>query len=101
MRRLLVTAVATGLALLATPASAASTCSAELGIEAHGKHVVGDYVMATGHGGAWPPKQVGGTIAGIGAAMPGGPGPGFHFPNDFAPGASFCNDQAKSPGLHF
>ncbi len=30
----------------------------------------------------------------------GGPGPGFHFPDGVAPGASFCNDQARSPGVH-
>ena len=27
-------------------------------------------------------------------------GPGFHFPNGFSPGASFCLDQSQSPGTH-
>ena len=31
---------------------------------------------------------------------PGGPSPGFHFPNDIAPGASFCNSQSQAPGFH-
>lgn len=35
-----------------------------------------------------------------GAALPGGPGPGFHVPNGVAPGASFCNPQSQSPGVH-
>lgn len=101
-RRLLVAGAVTGLSLFAAPSYASvPTCSDELGIDAHGQHVVGDYVMGTGHGGPWPPVGVGDTIAGTGAAVPGGPGPGFHFPNGFAPGASFCNDQANSPGAHF
>ena len=51
--------------------------------------------------GYWPPAGgVGRYIAGEGASpAPGGPGPGFHFPNGFAPGASFCNDS-NSPGAH-
>jgi hypothetical protein len=73
---------------------------APLGIVVHGQHVVRDYVT----GGAlpsWPARGgVGQYVAGQGAAVPGGPGPGFHFPNDFAPGASFCTDS-KSPGQHF
>jgi hypothetical protein len=49
----------------------------------------------------WPPTGgVGQYIAGEGVAIAGGPGPGFHFPNGFAPGASFCTDS-NSPGLHF
>lgn len=89
------------LGLGVAPASAAPTCSdVGLGVEVHGHHVVRDYVV----GGAldWPPSggAVGASVAGVGAALPGGPGPGFHFPNGVAPGASFCNPQSQSPGLH-
>jgi hypothetical protein len=81
-------------------ASADRTCSGTLGIEVHGQHVVSDYVTGT-HDVSWPPAgQVGATVGGNGAATPGGPGPGFHFPNNFAPGASFCLDQSNSPGVH-
>ena len=97
-----------GLALLAVAAAPASaegpTCSSELGIATHGQHIVGDYVTGVGRGAlGWPPSGgvVGEAVAGHGVAVAGGPGPGFHFPNGFAPGASFCNDQARSPGLHF
>jgi hypothetical protein len=72
-------------------ASAAPTCSTTLGIAHHGVHVVQDYVIGedgTGPGG------------GEGAEIPGGPGPGFHFPNGVAPGASFCLSQSQSPGAH-
>ncbi len=72
-------------------ADAAPTCSSTLGIAHHGEHVVNDYVIGadgTGPGG------------GEGAEIPGGPGPGFHFPNGFAPGASFCLLQSQSPGTH-
>lgn len=65
----------------------------------HGQHVVGDYV--TGEAGGRPPAgTVGSTVGGSGATVPGGPGPGFHFPNGVAPGASFCLDQSRSPGAH-
>lgn len=103
MHRLLALGVITAaLAAVPGPAQAkAPTCSEELGITVHGQHVVGDYVMGTDHGDPWPRKNVGRTIAGTGAALPGGPGPAFHFELGFAPGASFCNDQAKSAGLHF
>lgn len=102
MHRWGVVSIAASLMAIAAPAPAhSSTCAGELGIEVHGQHVVGDYVLGTGHDDPWPPRNVGRTIAGAGAAVPGGPGPGFHFPNDFAPGASFCNDQARSPGVHF
>lgn len=87
----------------AAGAEAAPTCSGTLGIANHGQHVVGDYVTGTGHDElGWPPSgsDVGGAIAGSGAAVPGGPGPGFHFPNGFAPGASFCLEQSQSPGFH-
>ena len=79
------------------------TCSDTLGIAVHGQHVIGDYV--TGLGGqdlSWPPdgSEIGQTVADNGGvAIAGGPGPGFHFPNGFAPGASFCADS-DSPGTH-
>jgi hypothetical protein len=79
------------------------TCSGTLGIAVHGQHVVGDYVTGIGHDAlGWPPSGgvVGAAVGGSGAVLPGGPGPGFHFPNGFAPGASFCLDQSQSPGLH-
>lgn len=79
------------------------TCSGTLGIAVHGQHVVGDYVSGIGHEAlGWPPAggAVGKAVAGSGAAIPGGPGPGFHFPNGFSPGASFCLEQSQSPGSH-
>ena len=92
-------------ALTASPASAGPTCSGELGVDVHGQHIVGDYVTGLGRGElGWPPAGVvvGAAVsANAGVAVAGGPGPGFHFPNGVAPGASFCNDQARSPGVHF
>jgi hypothetical protein len=79
-----------------------STCDNLFGFP-HGYHVVADYVTGIGSeflGGPgidWPPTDV--NAAG-GAAMPGGPGPAFHFVNGVAPGASFCTDS-NSPGAHF
>lgn len=100
-RVLLLPAAALLVALSAGPVAAhGPTCAdvTPLGIEVHGQHVVRDYVV--GDSLTWPPaRQVGGAVAGRGAALPGGPGPGFHFPNGFAPGASFCTDS-RSPGLH-
>ena len=84
-------------------ASAAPTCAGTLDIANHGQHVVGDYVTGIGHESlAWPPSGgvVGQETGGEGAALPGGPGPGFHFPNEVAPGASFCLSQSQSPGAH-
>lgn len=85
-----------------TPAYADPTCSTTLGIAVHGQHIIGDYL--TGEGGAnlgWPPSGgVGDALAGTGPAIVGGPGPGFHFVEAFAPGASFCNSQSQSPGFH-
>ncbi len=94
------------LALQAAPASAdGPTCSSELGIAVHGQHIIGDYVTGIGHAElGWPPSGgvVGAAVsANGGVAIAGGPGPGFHFPNGFAPGASFCKDQSQSPGFHF
>lgn len=83
-------------------ASAAPTCSDVLPIATHGQHIVGDYVTGVGHDSlAWPPKGgvVGQAVGDAGAALPGGPGPGFHFPNGVPPGASFCNPQAQSPAF--
>jgi len=78
------------------------TCSDVLGIATHGQHVVGDYVTGLGHEHlTWPPAgAVGAAVKGGGAALPGGPGPGFHFPLGISPGASFCLPQAQSPGFH-
>jgi hypothetical protein len=103
-RLLLPATVAAAIALIGTgSAAAAPTCSTTLGIAVHGQHVVGDYVTGIGHENlSWPPSGgvVGDAVAGNGAAIPGGPGPGFHFPNGVAPGASFCLDQSQSPGVH-
>lgn len=89
--------------LLTAPATAwaGPTCSDTMGIANHGQHVVHDYVSGLGSENAgWPPDgTVGPTIAGSGAVLPGGPGPGYHFPEDIAPGASFCTDS-HSPGAH-
>lgn len=105
MRRLLLASatVAALLVTVAVPAAAHEpTCAAfePLGIVVHGQHIVRDYVT-DGQLEGWPASGgVGQYVAGEGAAVPGGPGPGFHFPNNFAPGASFCTDS-KSPGQHF
>lgn len=105
MRRLILAAAATAamsLAVAAPVAAANPTCADTLGIEVHAQHIVGMYVvdmnqLALSY---WPPTGgVGQYIAGEGADLPGGPGPGFHFPEGFAPGASFCTDSA-SPGTH-
>ncbi len=78
-----------------------STCDNLFGYP-HGYHIVADYVTGVGseflggEGISWPPRDV--NAAG-GAALPGGPGPGFHFDIGAAPGASFCTDS-KSPGFH-
>jgi hypothetical protein len=82
---------------MATPAVAGEpTCSDVLDIETHGQHVIGDYVAGVGHGSlGWPPAGEVGHVVGDnqGVALAGGPGPGFHFDNGFAPGASFCTDR--------
>lgn len=78
-----------------------TTCGDLFGFP-HGYHVIADYVTGEGSeflGGPginWPPTKL--NAAG-GAALPGGPGPAFHFVNGVAPGASFCTDS-KSPGAH-
>jgi hypothetical protein len=105
MRRLILAAAAVAALLGAGAAPVAAheaTCSGSIGSEVHGQHVLGLYVVGGSlNYDSWPPTGgVGKYIAGEGAALPGGPGPGFHFPNGFAPGASFCTDS-NSPGLHF
>lgn len=84
------------LSISAAPASvgaeALPTCAELLDIENHGQHIIRDYV--TGGISTWPPTDVGSTTGGArGAELPGGPGPGFHFPNGYPPGASFCVDS--------
>lgn len=82
------------------------TCAGAGGIVNHGQHIVGDYVTGLGgifgDGLTWPPEgQVGQTIAGSGAAIPGAPGPGGHFSvPGLPPGASFCNEQAHPNGFN-
>lgn len=108
MKRLVTAcAAALGLALVTgAPALAATpTCSDSPllgGIAVHGQHIVRDYVTGGGAATSWPPSggEVGSAVAGSGAAVPGGPGPGFHFEHGFAAGASFCNTQSQSPGSH-
>jgi len=105
-RRLLLSLAGLGLlAGLSVPAVSAAdpTCAdvGFLGIEVHSQHIIRDYVTGGALSG-WPPEpgEVGAAIAGSGAVVHGGPGPGFHFLNGFAPGASFCLSQANSPGSH-
>lgn len=80
-----VVVIAVLVSLLATSTAMADgpTCSdSPLNIDVHGEHVTRDYVGMT----------PGESNAKGGAETPGGPGPGFHFINGFAPGASFCVD---------
>ena len=96
-------AVAAFAALRGPAAAADPTCSGVLDVAVHGQHVVGDYVTGVGRANLdWPPAGgvVGQETGGEGVAVAGGPGPGFHFPNGFAPGASFCLPQSHSPGFH-
>jgi hypothetical protein len=97
IRPLAIAAVVLALGL-AAPAAASPTCAGVGGIANHGEHIVGDYVTGLGGIGGglgWPPgPEVGQTVAGNGGVVVrGGPGPGFHFPNGHAPGASFCIEQ--------
>ena len=104
----LATLVALAAAVFASPAFAQGdpTCS-ELGIAVHGQHIVGDYV--TGLGAVFPPHELdfwppAGVVGAAvkengGAAIPGGPGPGFHFGEGLPPGASFCVEQAHPNGF--
>lgn len=90
------------LAAAVAPAGAMDgpTCSDMMGIAVHGQHVVGDYVTGIGNQAlGWPPQgQVGDATGGRGAAVPGGPGPRFHWANGntIPPGASFCVGGAQS-----
>ena len=80
-------------------AAGSPTCSDTLLIEVHAQHIIGDYITGIGHDDlSWPPRgAVGDAVGGGGGpVVRGGPGPGFHFPNGVAPGASFCNPQARS-----
>lgn len=81
--------------------NASPTCSDMLDIDVHGEHVIGEYVTGILHENLeWPPSGgvVGSTVGdNRGVAIEGGPGPGFHFENGIAPGASFCTDS-QSPG---
>ena len=92
-------AVAMTLASIGVVSARESTCSDHLEGNPHGYHIIADYVTGIGSeflGGPgidWPPS---GLNAAGGAALPGGPGPAFHFPLGVAPGASFCNPQAQS-----
>lgn len=99
---------AAALALAGLPAGAGAqssnatpTCSDVLDIDVHGQHVIGDYVTGLGHDDLdWAPdgSEIGQTVGdNRGVAVKGGPGPGFHFENGVAPGASFCTDS-QSPG---
>ena len=99
---LLASALTVSMASLASAHGDDSTCGNLFGYP-HGFHIVADYVTGLGSefitgtdGIAWPPRDV--NAAG-GAALPGGPGPGFHFDIGAAPGASFCTDSS-SPGFH-
>lgn len=96
------TAAALSLTLAVVPSAAGEpTCSELFGGRPHGYHIVADYVSGIGSellggpGIAWPPTDI--NAAG-GAAIPGGPGPGFHGEHGIPPGASFCIEQAKSGG---
>lgn len=104
-RRIFAATVAAALAVLGLTSVVGAhgpTCADfdALGISVHGQHVVRDYVAGDGLD-QWPPAGGLGTIVGgRGAALPGGPGPAFHFANGFAPGASFCLPQSNAPGYH-
>ena len=97
--------IATAFAGGSASAHDGATCAGLGGIEVHAQHVIGDYVTGLGGIGGgldWPPAgQVGAAVKeNGGAAVPGGPGPGFHFTvPGLAPGASFCNAQAHPNGF--
>ena len=104
--RLLATAVVVSIAGVLTMATGAGaegtpTCSDTLGIQVHAQHIIGDYVTGVGRANlTWPPSgQVGDVVGGNGPVVRGGPGPGFHFDEGFAPGASFCTDSQGINGF--
>ena len=71
----IITAIVMALTLMtASVALAGPTCSDTLGVKNHAEHALGDYV-----------REPGASNARGGAVLPGGPGPGFHFPEGFAP----------------
>jgi len=80
----------------------APTCAGLGGIANHGQHIVGDYVIGDqqgiGSGREWPYRGEVGQVVGEngGAAIPGGPGPNFHFEHGVPPGASFCTDAQSA-----
>lgn len=98
--------LAAAMAFTLVPAGAGAaepTCATTLGIANHGEHIVADYITAIGRDNMeWPPAgEVGETVSeNGGAAVPGAAGPGSHFVNGFAAGASFCLLQSESPGFH-
>ena len=87
-----------GAVSVSSTASADPTCANvfDSGLVVHGQHIIANYVLGNPDLGdvAWPPK--GAVKAKGGAAVPGGPGPAFHFVLGLPPGASFCVAQAKS-----
>lgn len=91
-------AVATAtFAITASPASAHDpACAGYKDVANHGEHVISDYVLGAVVGGeeveSWPPPGGIGEVVGSqgGAALPGGPGPAYHFVVGAPPGASFC-----------
>ena len=95
-------AVAGLIVVATTPAGAAPNCVEFFGgaLANHGQHVVGDYIMGTGHDGEWPPAgQVGAVVGHRGPLLKGQSGILLH---GTSPGASFCNDSNSPtypPGL--
>jgi hypothetical protein len=90
-----------GLGGLAQPAGASPTCEGYKGVANHGEHVITDYVLGAvvndNDLSEWPPTGIGEVVGEDGgAAVPGGPGPGWHFDVGAPPGASFCVPQARS-----
>jgi hypothetical protein len=109
MRCARLVASAAGLVLLGSTlgggmvaAAQGPTCEGYKDVANHGEHVIEDYVLGAVEGGPviddWSTKGgIGDTVGDAGgAAVPGGPGPGFHFTVGAPPGASFCNPQAHS-----
>jgi hypothetical protein len=103
-RVLAVTGVAAvGIAPAAPIAGAEPTCQGYKDVANHGEHVITDYVLGAvvdqDELAGWPPTGIGEDVGdGRGAAVPGGPGPGWHFTVGAPPGASFCVPQAHSGG---
>lgn len=92
-------------ALATSVAGAEPTCQGYEDVANHGEHVIDDYVLGAVVSDvelpAWPPSGTGHVVGRQGgAAVPGGPGPGWHFAVGAPPGASFCVPQARSGGRH-